>query len=146
MQEHYQSSCSRTVPLLLMYRRTTVIAIWSLLLAGAAYLFLFEPGKSGFFLPCIFRLLTGFNCPGCGSTRAMHQMLHGHFLAAFELNPLLLLAIPFLLFALLRYSVIVMRGGVPRHNVLRASYIYGIFFVILSFWIFRNTPIYPFVS
>ena len=103
-----------------MYRRTTVIAIWSFLLAGAAYLFLFEPGKSGFFLPCIFRLLTGFTCPGCGSTRAMHQVLHGHFLAAFELNPLLLLAIPFLLFALLRYSVIVMRGGVPRHNVLPA--------------------------
>jgi hypothetical protein len=122
-----------------MYRRSTVIAIWSLLLAGAAYLFLFEPGKSGFFPPCIFRLLTGLTCP-------MHQVLHGHFLAAFELNPLLLLAIPFLLFALLRYSVIVMRGGVPRHNVLPASYIYGIFFVILSFWIFRNTPFYPFVS
>jgi hypothetical protein len=129
-----------------MYRRSTVIAIWSLLLAGAAYLFLFEPGKTGFFPPCMFRHLTGFTCPGCGSTRAMHQLLHGHFLAAFELNPLLLLAIPFLLFALLRYSVVVMRGGVPRHNMLPASYIYGIFFVILSFWIFRNTPIYPFVS
>ena len=129
-----------------MYRRTTVIAIWSLLLAGAAYLFLFEPGKTGFFPPCIFRLLTGFTCPGCGSTRAMHQFVHGHFLAAFELNPLLLIAIPFLLFAFLRYSVIVMRGGVPRHNVLPAPYIYGIFFVILSFWIFRNTPFYPFVS
>ena len=78
-----------------MYRRSTVITIWSVLLAGAAYLFLFEPGKTGFFPPCMFRLLTGFTCPGCGSTRAMHQMLHGHFLAAFELNPLLLLAIPF---------------------------------------------------
>ena len=73
-------------------------------------------------------------------------MLHGHFLAAFELNPLLLIAIPFLVFALLRYSLVVMRGGVPRHNVLPALYIYGIFVVILSFWIFRNTPFYPFVS
>src|SRR4026208_1266100 len=129
-----------------MYRRSTVIAIWSLLLAGAAYLFVFEPGKSGFFPPCIFRLLTGFTCPGCGSTRAMHQVVHGHFIAAFELNPLLLLAIPFLLFALVRYSVIVMRGGVPRQNTLPPSYIYALFVVVLSFWIFRNTTFYPFVS
>src|ERR1043165_3934070 len=127
-----------------MYRRTTVIVIWSLLIAGSAYLFLFEPGKTGFFPPCIFRLLTGYTCPGCGSTRAAHQILHGHFIAAFELNPLFLLAIPFLLFAFLRYSVAVMRGGVPRQNVLPAVYIYGLFFVVVSFWIFRNTPYYPF--
>ena len=76
----------------------------------------------------------------------MHQLLHGHILTAFTLNPLLLVSLPFLLFALLRYSVIVMRGGVPRHNVLPASVIYGIFFAILSFWIFRNTPLYPFLS
>ena len=130
----------------LIYRRSTVIAIWSLLLAGAAYLYLFEPGKTGFFPVCPFRLVTGLQCPGCGSTRAAHQILHGHFIAAFELNPLFLLAIPFLLFALLRYSVTVMRGGVPRQNMLPAVYIYGLFFVVVSFWIFRNTSYYPFVS
>src|SRR5688572_5227304 len=129
-----------------MYRRSTVVAIWLLLIAGAAYLFFFEPGKSGFFPACPFRFLTGFTCPGCGTTRALHQLLHGHFDTAFTLNPLLLLSIPFLLFALLRYSVIVMRGDVPRPNALPAPYIYAIFFIILSFWIFRNTPLYPFVS
>ena len=129
-----------------MYRRSTVVAIWSLIIAGAAYLFFFEPGKSGFFPGCPFRFLTGFTCPGCGTTRALHQILHGHFDTAFTLNPLLLLAIPFLLYALIRYSVIVMRGGVPRPNALPAPYIYAIFFIILSFWIFRNTPLYPFVS
>ena len=129
-----------------MYRRSTVIAIWSLLLAGATYLFVFEPGKSGFFPVCIFRFLTGFTCPGCGITRALHQVLHGHFINAFTLNPLFVLFSPLLLFALLRYTVIVMRGGVPRQNVVPAFYLYALFFVILSFWIFRNTPYYPFVS
>jgi Protein of unknown function (DUF2752) len=129
-----------------MYRRSSVVTIWSLLIAGAVYLFIFEPGKSGFFPGCPFLFLTGFTCPGCGTTRALHQVLHGHFGDAFTLNPLLILAIPFLLFALLRYSVIVMRGGVPRPNALPAPYIYAIFFIILSFWIFRNTPFYPFVS
>ena len=129
-----------------MYRRSTVIAIWSLLVAGAAYLYWFEPGKTGFFPVCLFRFVTGYQCPGCGSTRAVHQLLHGHVVAAFMLNPFFLLAIPFLLFALIRYSSIVMRGGVPRHNTLPAPYIYALFFVVLSFWIFRNTSFYPFVS
>ena len=76
----------------------------------------------------------------------MHQILHGHFVAAFMLNPLFLLAIPFLLYALFRYSAGVMRGERPRHNTLPASYIYALFVIVVSFWIFRNTPFYPFVS
>src|SRR4026209_2490389 len=134
------------MPTEFMYRRSTVAGIWFLLIAGAIYFCVFEPGRSGVSPPCMFRTLTGFTCPGCGTTRALHQILHGNFVTAFTLNPLLLLAIPFILFALLRYSVIVMRGGVPRPNALPAPYIYAIFFVILSFWIFRNTPFYPFVS
>jgi hypothetical protein len=129
-----------------MYRRSTVIAIWSLLAVGAVYLFIFEPGRSGFFPICPFRFLTGLTCPGCGTTRALHQILHGHIFAAFTLNPLLLIAIPFMLFAFFRYSIIVMRGDVPRPNALPAPYIYAIFFIVVSFWIFRNTPLYPFVS
>jgi hypothetical protein len=129
-----------------MYRRSTVIAIWSLLAAGAAYLFAFEPGRTGFFPICMFRFLTGYQCPGCGSTRALHQILHGHLVAAFMLNPLFLIALPFIFYAFLRYTITVLRGGVPRPNALPASYIYAIFFVVVSFWIFRNTPFYPFVS
>ena len=62
------------------------------------------------------------------------------------LNPLFLIAIPFLLYALLRYSIVVMRGGIPKQNSLPASFIYALFVIVVSFWIFRNTPYYPFVS
>lgn len=129
-----------------MYRRSTVVGIWLLLTAGAVYLFLFEPGRTGFFPLCPFRLLTGLQCPGCGTTRALHEVVHGNFLAAFMLNPLLLIASPFLVWAFLRYSLTVMQGGVPRKNALPAAYIYTIFFVVVGFWIFRNTAYYPFVS
>ncbi len=129
-----------------MQRRSTLITIWLLLIAGAAYLFLFEPGKSGYFPSCVFRSLTGFTCPGCGSTRAFHEILHGDFVTAFTLNPLLLLAIPFLIFLLVRHSVTVLRGRVPRPIMLPAPYVYAACFVVLSFWIFRNTSFYPFVS
>lgn len=134
------------MPTEFMYRRSTVIGIWLLLIAGAVYAFVFEPGRTGFFPSCPFRLLTGLTCPGCGATRALHEMLHGHLETAFMLNPLLLLALPFLLYALLRYSAIAMHGRTPRRNALPAPYIYAMFFVIVGFWIFRNTPLYPFVS
>ena len=128
------------------YRRTTVIALWVLMITGAIYLFTFEPGKTGFFLLCPFRFLTGLQCPGCGITRALHNLLHGHLTTAFTLNPLFVIALPFLIFALLRYTSFAFQQKTPRANALPANVIYFIFVVVLSFWIFRNTPFYPFVS
>jgi len=127
-------------------QRLIVATSWLGLAAAAAYLFVFEPGKTGFFPICLFRAITGFTCPGCGSTRALHQLLHGHVLEAFMLNPLLLIGLPFLLFALVRYSAFAVRGITPRKNILPASFIYALFFIIVSFWIVRNTSIYPFES
>ncbi|HEX6732387.1 MAG TPA: DUF2752 domain-containing protein [Pyrinomonadaceae bacterium] len=126
--------------------RLIVVATWLGLAATGAYLFIFEPGKTGFFPICLFRALTGLLCPGCGATRAMHQLLHGHFLEAFELNPLLLIGLPFLFVALVRYSILAVRGITPRKNILPASIIYALFFIIVSFWIIRNTSVYPFES
>jgi Protein of unknown function (DUF2752) len=127
-------------------RRATVVVIWVLLISGSTYVFWFEPGKTGFFPLCPFRLFTGLTCPGCGSTRAMHQLLHGHLEAAFMLNPLFTIALPFLFYALVRHSAFIFRGKTPRPNALPSPYIYLIFIIVLSFWIFRNTPFYPFVS
>ena len=118
--------------------------VWTTLAAGAVYLFLFEPGRSGFFPSCPFRALTGFACPGCGSTRGLHCLLHGQWAAAFEFNPLLILSLPFFLFALWRYTNAAWRGRPltwPRPD---AKYIWAMFVVVVSFWIFRNTPFYPF--
>jgi hypothetical protein len=120
--------------------------IWATLALGATYLFLFEPGKSGFFPACPFRALTGFTCPGCGSTRGLHRLVHGDVVAAFELNPLMVLSLPFLLYALLRYTNAAVRGRPMKVHHLNPKYIWALLVVILSFWIFRNTPFYPFPS
>jgi hypothetical protein len=36
---------------------------------------------------CAFRRVTGIPCPGCGMTRAMAELAHGHLLAALHLHP-----------------------------------------------------------
>jgi hypothetical protein len=127
-------------------RRLTALFVWLSVALGVAYLFIFEPGKSGFYPVCIFRELTGFTCPGCGSTRGLHRLLHGDVVGAFELNPLFILSLPFLIYFLLRYTNKIIRGEPIGRSNIKPKYFWILFLVILSFWIFRNTPLYPFVS
>jgi len=127
-------------------RSLTVATIWLTLVVAGVYLFIFEPGRSGFFPLCPFRALTGFTCPGCGTTRGLHQLLHGNLTGAFMLNPLMVLATPFLLYALIRHTGSVMLRRPVKGNLVPAKYIYALFAFVLFFWIFRNTPFYPFPS
>ena len=39
-------------------------------------------------IPCFFTTVLGIYCPGCGGTRALIAMLHGHFLKALWYHPL----------------------------------------------------------
>lgn len=125
-------------------KRLTALLVWLSIAIGATYLFIFEPGKTGFFPACPFRMLTGFTCPGCGSTRGLHRLLHGDIVSALKFNPLMVLMLPFLLYALVRYTAAAVSGRpLQRHN-LDVKYIWLLFAVIMSFWIFRNTRFYPF--
>ncbi len=127
-------------------RRLSVFVLWLTMAIAAALLYMLEPGKSAFLPGCPFRALTGFTCPGCGTTRGLHLLLHGNLAAAFQLNPLLILALPFLLYALLNYTNTVLRGKPINRNTLPASYIWALFGFVIFFWVFRNTSFYPFVS
>jgi Protein of unknown function (DUF2752) len=54
--------------------------------AALSLLFFFDPAAGLFYPPCLFRSVLGMACPGCGSLRAIHQLLHGNFAAAWRLN------------------------------------------------------------
>ena len=127
-------------------RRSSVFMLWLTIAVAGVLLFVLEPGKSALLPGCPFRALTGFLCPGCGTTRGLHQLLHGNLVEAFQLNPLLILALPFLLYALLKYTNSVLRGKPHRRFNLPAKYIWALLGFVLFFWVFRNTPFYPFVS
>ena len=112
--------------------------------AAAAILYRWNPATAGFFPACPFFTLTGWYCPGCGSLRAMHQLLHGHLGAAFDLNPLLVLALPFVLYQIL---ALLMRH--PRLQPFPTERIPGAWvrvmgIVLVVFGVLRNLPQYPF--
>jgi len=63
-------------------------------LAGGDALYLVDPARHEVY-PCVLYATTGLKCPGCGGLRATHQLLHGHLAAAWTLNPLAVLLVPF---------------------------------------------------
>jgi hypothetical protein len=66
-------------------------------LAGALVLLRFSPQEYSFYPRCPFYALTGHYCPGCGATRAIAELLHGHVAAALHFNAAVTLLLPMLL-------------------------------------------------
>ena len=125
-------------------RRLTATALWVSLAGTSAYLYFFEPGKTVAFPVCPFRALTGLNCPGCGTTRGLHQLLHGNVIAAFEFNPLTMLLVPVLVFSLISFTRSAITGRPLPQFQIPTKYVWLCVVVVLGFWVFRNTPFYPF--
>lgn len=73
------------------------IIVIALILFGGATLFIVNPEHVSWMPKCYFFVLTGWQCPACGSQRALHQLLHLDFAAAFAYNPFLLISFPYLL-------------------------------------------------
>jgi hypothetical protein len=109
-------------------------AITSLVLAaGAVVLYRFDPTMAHFYPPCVFHALTGLQCPGCGSTRALHHLLHGDVSGAFRLNPLLFAMAPFMGIA----------SRWPR-ILTKPSVAWTIAAVVVTYGIVRNLPFWPY--
>ncbi|MGZ5445606.1 MAG: DUF2752 domain-containing protein [Thermoanaerobaculia bacterium] len=116
-----------------------VLSLGAFAAAGAWVLYNFAPTAYRFYPPCIFRLVTGFDCPGCGTTRALHHLLHGRIEEAFRYNPMLFALIAVAMFALPS----LVRGRQPRF-LTQPWFAWGAFIVLAGYWIVRNTPLYPF--
>ena len=77
--------------------RTAMNGVAAAGLAGAALLYRFSPQENSFYPRCPFYALTGHLCPGCGATRAIAELLHGHVAAALHFNAAMTLLLPVLL-------------------------------------------------
>lgn len=112
--------------------------------AGAACLFLYDPARSTFYPPCPFRALTGFYCPGCGTARALHQLLHGNVVSALDLNPLLVVGLPFILFVAASYAMLWVNRR-PLSRVFASPFLNKLsLWVVVGYMLLRNIPAYPF--
>ena len=112
--------------------------VWIILLAiGGIILFTFDPSVSALFPKCPFLMLTGLQCPGCGSQRAIHALLHLDIMAALHYNALLVLSLPLIL-ALLYAEW--KRNSNPKLYVRihHPAVIWSCFGIIVLWWIGRD--------
>ena len=73
-----------------------VVALIVVICAGVAVYFFVDPEEASWMPQCVFRRITGLDCPGCGSQRMIHALLHGNPAEAWRQNPFLLLSIPYI--------------------------------------------------
>jgi len=128
------------------YGESRLVSVFIILAAFVAALvvLIVPPGGSSLYPPCMFHVLTGLYCAGCGSTRAIHHFLHGRILQALSYNPLVvLLLVPLGLF-LLNHLRFVLWGKKWRAPEIPTKYIWLLIIIIFLYWILRNIPYYPF--
>lgn len=115
------------------------MALATAALAVSAILLVADPNVQGSVLPpCPFHALTHLYCPGCGTTRALHALLHGHPGLALDMNPLAVVVLPLL-------PVMLWNSWHPgRVWMARVSDARLWLPVVLVFTVLRNLPWLPF--
>ena len=108
--------------------------VFGFLTLAAGLLFWFDPAEAHFFPQCVFHTLTGLYCPGCGSTRAAHHLLHGELAGAFAMNPLMVASAPVLVLLFFRRSW----AG-------RTWVAWMLFAILVLYFVLRNINAWPFI-
>ena len=114
----------------------------SLLVAGCVIVGLVDP-RGGPTI-CPFKLATGHDCPGCGGTRAAHDLMRGDLLGALDHNVLAVLALPLILWGL--FTGLTSALGGPKLRTFAPSTgwtVVGVV-VLITFWVVRNLSFAPF--
>lgn len=109
-----------------------LIVIAVVVLIGVAY-YIIDPVMHKWVPKCPFLLLTGWKCPGCGSQRAIHALVHGDIIEVFRQNALFLPSIAYII------SIVASRLKPSLHDKLTGQIaIWTYFGIIIVFWISRN--------
>lgn len=117
-------------------------------ITGLSVLFVFNPGNTTFFPKCPFYAVTGLYCPGCGTLRGIHEILHFRIFDALKLNPLMVLILPFAVYYAIAYACLeLLKYELPLYispSRIPAFWIWSLLLVMILFWIARNVHAYPF--
>lgn len=105
---------------------------------GAGVLYAFLILHTPFRIPCLFREVTGLQCPGCGTSRMALALMRLDIPAAFGYNPVAFLSFP--AWFLISIGAFVGRPKALRNskNLLRILYINIAVYMIFA--VLRNLP------
>ena len=112
--------------------------IMAVAVIAAAIYYVFDPSVEGNLFPrCVFRTFTVWKCPGCGSQRALHALLHGDIADAWRYNVFMVLVIPIIVFyAFAEFT----RTRFPRFYYFTGhpAIVWSLLGLIVLWWVLRN--------
>ena len=104
-----------------------------------AYVGSIDPHTPGHYPVCPVLWITGLQCPGCGSLRALHDLVHGDVLGAIGMNAVAVAVVPLLGYWWLRWARRSWLGTPPP--ALAAPLLGWLLLgAIAAFWVVRNLP------
>ncbi len=128
-----------------MNKNLVKLLVVFLALLGLGYLYFhFDPIHNILFPKCPLYATTGIYCPGCGSQRATHALLHMDIPGVFSSN---LLFLPAIILVIWHYFTQIFNYffGTHLQSILDKSKApWVIFIIVLLFFILRNIPYKPF--
>ena len=123
--------------------RAAMNAVAATGLAGAAFLYRYSPQEHSFYPRCPFYALTHHYCPGCGATRAVAELLHGHVAAALHFNTAVTVLMPVLLWYFARmYWTAVRENRVEWPQIPEWSWRAALAFVLLCTVVRDIAPVF----
>ncbi len=120
-------------------RNIIIVVVVIIIIAGSIILYFSDPFNSQLSPKCYFHYLTGYKCVGCGTQRALYNILHLRIFEGFKYNPILIIAIPYII--ILFYTEYFNgKYKMPKLYRMISSYktIYAILIIIFLYSILRN--------
>ncbi len=105
--------------------------------------FYFNP-SSAFFPKCPLYITTGIYCPGCGSQRAFHDLLHFDLNGVIGHNILFLFGLVVLIYQLTINTLNAFFNKNIKSILYHKKTPLVLLVFIIIFWVLRNIPVYPF--
>lgn len=130
-----------------MERDSRKMVVWVLLIfvvvtIAVPLYFYFDPTYAHLAPKCLFRLVTGLDCPSCGNQRALHALLNGEVWLSFRYNPFMWLCSPYFLLVILSALI---RTPRMQHlfGVLTSNKVLITFLVLYClWWVLRNLTLW----
>ena len=92
-------------------------------------------------IPCVFHMVTGLYCPGCGVTRMFLALFKLDIAEAFRSNSMVFILLPYGIFVYVRrYIYIIIKGEEYTYNKYHRYVMTIIVVLVIAFGIARNIP------
>lgn len=117
--------------------RKQIIKIYAFSI-GAGFLYYLWGTLTGLWIPCMTKLSTGFDCPGCGISRMFLSLLRFDFKAAFLFNPIMFIF--FIVWNIVALLLFTDKVKFVKHPMFMQVMLYITLVSMIIFGIVRNIP------